>query len=150
VIQCGPASQLYRRPEHIESARVFSDPPLNEITATKRNDLLRLSENLIVQAVGILAKVPDGIYTLGFRGDMARLDAPWQDSVSLPGRVTLAEISGSESFVHVETALGTFVCVERGVSMRQPDQSAVLHVDAARVFVFDRTTGLPVVVKPDS
>lgn len=150
VIQCGPASQLYRRPEHIESARVFSDPPLNEITATKRNDLLRLSENLIVQAVGILAKVPDGIYTLGFRGDMARLDAPWQDSVSLPGRVTLAEISGSESFVHVETALGTFVCVERGVSMRQPDQSAVLHVDAARVFVFDRTTGLPVVVRPDS
>ncbi len=80
----------------------------------------------------------DSIYTLGFRGDMARLDAPWPTSVELPGRVTLAEISGSESFVHVETELGTLVCVERGVSSRQPEQSVVLHIDATRMFVFDR------------
>jgi glycerol transport system ATP-binding protein len=69
--------------------------------------------------------------------------------VSMPGRVTLAEISGSESFVHVETALGTFVCVERGVSMRQPEQSVTLHVDAARMFVFDGA-GLPVAVQRDA
>jgi glycerol transport system ATP-binding protein len=105
--------------------------------------------DITLPAVGLLATVPDGIYTLGFRGDMARFDAPWPASVSLPGRVTLAEIGGSESFVHVATALGIFVCVERGVSMRQPDQSVVLHVDAARMFLFDRA-GLPVAVAPDS
>ena len=43
-------------------------------------------------------------------------------SGEVTGRVALAEISGSETFVHVETGLGTFVCVERGVSMRQPGQ----------------------------
>jgi hypothetical protein len=35
------------------------------------------------------------------------------------------------------------------VSVRQPDQSAVLHVDAVRLFLFDRS-GLPVAVAPDS
>jgi glycerol transport system ATP-binding protein len=149
VIQFGPTPQVYHRPSHIDSARVFSDPPLNEVTAAKQNDLLRLGVDLTVPAVGLLTKVPDGIYTLGFRGDMVRFDAPWPVSVSLPGRITLAEISGSESFVHVETALGTFVCVERGVSMRQPDQSVLLHVDAARMFLFDRA-GLTVAVAPDS
>jgi len=149
MIQVGPTAQVYRRPSHIESARVFSDPPLNEITATKQGELLRLAENLDVPAVGVPARIPDGIYTLGFRGDIARLEAPWPASVSFPGRITLAEISGSESFVHVETALGTFVCVERGVSTRQPDQSVMLHVDAARMFVFDRD-GRPVAVAPDS
>ncbi len=149
VIQRGPTAQVYHRPSHIDSARVFSDPPLNEVVATKQADLLRFGADITVPAVGLLAKVPDGIYTVGFRGDMARFDAPWPASVSLPGRVTLAEISGSESFVHVETALGTFVCVERGVSARQPDQSVVLHVDAARMFLFDRA-GLPVAVALDS
>jgi glycerol transport system ATP-binding protein len=149
VVQCGPTPQVYHRPSHIDSARVFSDPPLNEVTATKQGGLLRLGADVTVPAVGVVAKVPDGVYTLGFRGDMVRLEAPWPASVSLPGRVTLAEISGSESFVHVETTLGTFVCVERGVSVRQPDQSAVLHVDAVRLFLFDRS-GLPVAVAPDS
>lgn len=149
VVQCGPTPQVYHGPSHIDSARVFSDPPLNEVTATKQGGLLRLGADVTVPAVGVVAKVPDGVYTLGFRGDMVRLEAPWPASVSLPGRVTLAEISGSESFVHVETTLGTFVCVERGVSVRQPDQSAVLHVDAARLFLFDRS-GLPVAVAPDS
>ncbi|MGB7098607.1 MAG: ABC transporter ATP-binding protein [Xanthobacteraceae bacterium] len=149
VIQRGPSAQVYHRPSHIDSARVFSDPPLNEAVATKQADLLRLGADITVPAVGLLAKVPDGTYTLGFRGDMARFDAPWPASVSLPGRLTLAEISGSESFVHVETALGTFVCVERGVSARQPDQSVVLHVDAARMFLFDHA-GLPVAVALDS
>ena len=104
---------------------------------------------MTVPASGVLARLPDSIYTLGFRGDMARLDAPWPTSVELPGRVTLAEISGSESFVHVETELGTLVCVERGVSSRQPEQSVVLHIDATRMFVFDRQ-GQPVAFGPDN
>jgi glycerol transport system ATP-binding protein len=149
LIQCGPTAQVYHQPNHIDSARVFSDPPLNEITATKQGGLLQLGAGLTAPAVGLLTKVPDGIYTLGFRGDMVQLDVPGPACVSMPGRVTLAEISGSESFVHVETALGTFVCVERGVSMRQPEQSVTLHVDAARMFVFDGA-GLPVAVRRDA
>jgi glycerol transport system ATP-binding protein len=148
MIQYGPTPQVYQCPAHIEAARVFSDPPLNEMVVTKQGGTLRLADDLAVPTAGALAKFPDEIYTLGFRGDMGRLESPWPKSISLPGRVRLAEISGSESFVHVETSLGTFVCVERGVSTRQPDQAAVLHIDAARMFVFDRA-GQPIGFAPD-
>ena len=64
--------------------------------------------------------------------------------MSFPGEVSVAEISGSESFVHVDSALGRLVCVEAGVSTLQPQQSVTLHVDATRVSVFDPTGGLAV------
>jgi glycerol transport system ATP-binding protein len=144
MVQCGPTAEVYAHPNHIESARVFSDPPLNEISAEKRDGSLRLAGDLTVPAVGAAENLPDAAYTLAFRGDRVTLGAPWPASVSLPGQVTVAEISGSETFVHVATALGTFVCVERGVSMRQPDQPVTLHIDAGRMFVFDRA-GQPVV-----
>lgn len=147
VVQFGPTPRVYHTPSNIHSARVFSDPPLNEITVTKQNRSLRLGQDLVVPAVGVTAAIPDGIYRLGFRGDLARIGTAWPSTIGLSGQVTLAEISGSETFVHVETGLGTFVCVERGVSMRQPGQSAVLHVDADRVFAFD-DAGSPVAIEP--
>jgi len=146
MVQCGPTAEVYAHPNHIESARVFSDPPLNEIDAEKQDGSLRLAGDLTVPAVGVAARLADGAYTLAFRGDMVTLGTPWPASVSLAGKVTVAEISGSETFVHVATALGTFVCVERGVSMRLPDQPVTLHVDAARMFVFDRA-GQPVAAR---
>jgi glycerol transport system ATP-binding protein len=147
VVQFGRTPQVYHAPSSIVSARVFSDPPLNELTVIKQDGSLRLGQDLVVPAVGVTAAIPNGVFKVGFRGDLARIGTAWPASISLSGRVTLAEISGSETFVHVETGLGTFVSVERGVSMRQPGQSVVLHVDADRVFVFD-DAGAPVAVEP--
>ncbi|MGA3139803.1 MAG: ABC transporter ATP-binding protein [Xanthobacteraceae bacterium] len=149
LVQFGPTPRVYHAPSSIDSARVFSDPPLNEITVIKQDGSLRLGQDLVVPAVGVTAAISDGVYRVGFRGDLARIGMAWPASISLSGRVALAEISGSETFVHVETGLGTFVCVERGVSMRQPGQPVVLHVDADRAFVFD-DTGSPVVIAPSA
>ena len=40
VSQVGPTARVYRRPENIEAARVFSDPPLNELVIEKRGPLV--------------------------------------------------------------------------------------------------------------
>jgi glycerol transport system ATP-binding protein len=141
AIQFGPTSSVYHRPLHIDSARVFSDPPLNEIAIRKRGEI-ELGEFRRAPAVGLLAGLPDGEYTIGFRGNAAALGRPFAQSIDLEGRISVAEISGSESFVHVETALGVFVCVEPGVSARQPGQAVDLHIDATHVLIFDRSGGL--------
>jgi glycerol transport system ATP-binding protein len=143
LVQAGPTLAVYHRPNHIDSARVFSDPPLNEGDLAKEGEDVRFGAGPPMRATGLLASLPAGSYRLAFRADIVTLGTPWQASLSLAGRVALAEISGSESFVHVETRAGTFVCVEQGVSARQPGQPASLHVDASRVFVFDRD-GRPV------
>ena len=142
VIQFGPTAQVYHRPNHIESARVFSDPPLNEMTITKTQNIVQFGDFHKAAALGVLADLADGTYTLAFRADIVSLKAAWPQSLSFEGCVAVAEISGSESFVHVASALGTLVCVEPGVSTFQPGQAVDLSVDATRLFVFDRTGAL--------
>lgn len=93
-------------------------------------------------ALGTLARIADGNYTVAFRADIVSLRAAWPQSLTFAGEISVAEISGSESFVHVKSPLGTFVCVEPGVSTLQPGQRADVHVDALRVFVFDSAGAL--------
>ena len=148
VAEFGPTPLVYHDTRRLESARVFSDPPLNEAAIVKSGDAVRLGGVLTAPASGVLTGLPDGDYIMAFRADIVRLAAPWPRSISLQGRVAVAEISGSESFIHVETALGTMVCVEPGVSHAQPGDGVTLHVDAARLFVFD-STGLSAARAPD-
>ena len=139
LAEFGPTPSVYHDTKVIESARVFSDPPLNEVRAVKASNTVTFGDLQPASASGAIAPLADGTYTVGFRADIVRLTAPWEQSISFPGRVVFAEISGSESFVHVETAIGTLVCVEPGVSRSHPGDTVTLHVDAARVFVFDQS-----------
>jgi len=53
------------------------------------------------------------------------------------GRVVVAEITGSESFIHVTTAGATGVALARGGVELQPEAGVQPHVDPARVMAFD-------------
>ncbi len=139
LTQFGATPEVYHDPGSIEAARVFSDPPLNELRVSKTGAMIRFGAGQQMAAQGALTALPDGTYTLGFRTDIVSLGAPWPQSLTTSGTVVLSEISGSESFVHVETALGRFVCVEAGVSTLQPGQAVTIHVDADRIFVFDQS-----------
>jgi glycerol transport system ATP-binding protein len=141
LVHFGPTPLVYHQPNHIEAARVFSDPPLNEMPISKSLGQLHFGDFHRTPAVGSLAGLRDGKYTLAFRTDIVSLAQPWAASLSFAGEVSVAEISGSESFVHVDTAVGRLVCVEPGVSSLQPGQDVTLHVDAARVMIFDPDGG---------
>ena len=84
VVQFGPTPRVYHVPSSIDSARVFSDPPLNEITVIKQDGSLRLGQDLVVPAVGATAAIPNGVYKLGFRGDLARMAPRGQHPSVLP------------------------------------------------------------------
>jgi glycerol transport system ATP-binding protein len=138
LIHFGPTPSVYHHPNHIEAARVFSDPPLNEMLIVKRGGTVHFGDSHSAPAAGVLGGLEDREYTLAFRADIVSLDGAWAVSLSFPGQVSLAEISGTESFVHVDTAVGRVVCVEAGVSARQPQQAVTVDVDATRVMVFER------------
>ena len=48
--------RVYRRPENIEAARVFSDPPLNELVIEKRGPLVTLEGGRNLPLVGALSQ----------------------------------------------------------------------------------------------
>ena len=57
--------------------------------------------------------------------------------VALPGKVELAEISGSDTFVHVSTPVGEVVAQLTGVHDFNLGAAVTLHVDPAQVYAFD-------------
>jgi len=142
ISQIGPTAEVYRRPVSLAAARVFSDPPLNELSVSKGGSVLRaLDRTMPVPAP--LASLADASYRLGFRAeDVHIVAAPSDHTMAFAGKVTVTEITGSESFVHVDVGPETWVSVLRGIHGLEPGSPVVVAIDPARVFVFDETEKL--------
>ena len=74
ITQFGPTAQVYRRPDDLVTAKVFSDPPLNTIPAVKTGPTVTLDTGIGMRAAGAFATVPDGRYTVGFRAHHLALE----------------------------------------------------------------------------
>jgi glycerol transport system ATP-binding protein len=142
ITQIGPTASVYRFPRNLDAARVFSDPPLNELPVDKRGAMVALANGRQMPTPGPLAGLPDGTYRLGFRAEHVALGSAPPGAMIFPGKILVTEISGSESFVHVEVGpeaggLGTWVCLVPGVRDMPPEMPIEVHVDTRDVFVFD-------------
>ena len=87
VTQIGPTALVYRRPDNIETARAFSDPPLNELAIEKRGGLVTLDNGRQLPAAGALSRLPDGVYRLGFRADAVAIGEAQSSGLVFPGTV---------------------------------------------------------------
>ena len=145
--QFGPTAEIYHSPDNLDAARVFSDPPLNELRVTKRGAELVLTDGRTLPAAGGLAVLPDGVYTLGFRADGVEIGDGARLGLAFSGKVIVTELSGSESFVHVDVGHSVWVCLIPHVHELLPAAEVQVRVNVERVFVFDaagnRVAGSP-------
>lgn len=138
VSQFGPTAEVYRRPHDLTTARTFSDPPLNVVPVDKRDGRVRSPDGqLDFAAAQGLADLPDGAYKLGFRPHHLHVDAPHAAAVAVNATVAVSEITGSESFVHVDFGAERWVAIWHGVHELPVDSEIRVWIDPARVFVFD-------------
>jgi glycerol transport system ATP-binding protein len=137
VTQFGPTLEVYRRPNSLETARIFSDPPINTLAVRKSGGMLTSADGrLKLPASGLFAGVADGGYTIGFRPDHLYVRRPAGDAVPVNGIVALTEITGSESFIHVDFAGERWVALAHGVHDLEIGQPVELYLDPGRFFVF--------------
>jgi glycerol transport system ATP-binding protein len=136
VTQHGPSAAVYRRPQDLITARIFSDPPLNILAVTKRGAEILLPGGASAPATGAFTGLADGDYQVGFRAHHLGLGAAGP-GLRFDGTVIVAEIAGSESFVHVECAGSRWVALVPGVHELEPGATISVHVDLTTVFVFD-------------
>jgi glycerol transport system ATP-binding protein len=80
VTQFGPTPLVYRRPQDLATAGVFSDPPLNTLRVTRIGPRIRLESGITAPATGVFATVPDGSYTMGVRAHHLGVDDTVFDS----------------------------------------------------------------------
>jgi glycerol transport system ATP-binding protein len=138
VTQFGKTVEVYRRPNSLETARIFSDPPINTLTLKKNGgSLSSAGGHLKLPASGLLGTLPDGSYTIGFRPDHLYLSRPGPDAVAVSAKVAIAEITGSESFIHVDFAGERWVALAHGVHDLAIGQPIEIYLNPNRFFVFD-------------
>ncbi len=143
LLQYGPTTEVFHRPKSIRVARAFSDPPMNLVpaTATAQGVALASGPALNMALDDAASARSRGTLTVGIRANALHVD-PRPGDASLPGTVELAEISGSDTFVHVQTPVGELVAQLPGVHDFMLGASLVLHVNPARVHVFDAAGNL--------
>ncbi|MGF1660477.1 MAG: ABC transporter ATP-binding protein [Rubrimonas sp.] len=136
VTQFGPTPQVYRAPVDAITARVFSDPPMNFVTVEKRGDRLSFGEGQSVPAAGALAGLADGRYRAGFRPNHLRLEHDAPQALAFETTLIVTEITGSETFIHLDHAGERWVGLIHGVRELPLGRPLTVRLDPAHVYVF--------------
>jgi len=144
LLQYGPTAEVFRRPQSIRVARAFSDPPMNLVAGTASAGAVQLPGGVAFPAA--LPAGTQGPLTLGVRAGSIGI-RPRPGDVALAGNVELAEISGSDTFVHVETPIGELVAQLTGVHVFKLGETLTLYIHPAQAYVFGADGGLLVAAK---
>ncbi len=136
VTQFGPTPQVYRTPADATTARVFSDPPMNFMSVTKAGDRVSFAQGQTAPATGTLYSLPDGRYTAGFRANHLRISDPGEQALRFDCTLGITEITGSETFVHIDHGRDRWVGLVHGVHELRPGQSLSVWLSPAHVYVF--------------
>ncbi|MGJ3265006.1 MAG: ABC transporter ATP-binding protein [Salinarimonas sp.] len=142
VTQFGATPEVYRRPADAITARVFSDPPMNFLKIAKAGDRLLFGEGQSVPALGTLAGLRDGRYLAGFRPNHLELEPPHPGCLAFPAVLSETEITGSETFVHIDHGGDRWVGLVHGVRPLDHGRALTVHVDPAHVYVFEEDGAL--------
>jgi glycerol transport system ATP-binding protein len=137
ALQHGVTAQVYRRPDTLRVAQVFSDPPLNLVGVEKKNGAVAYACGNTAPANGLFATLGDGAYRVGFRAHQLGISQAKEGSHAFATTVAITEITGSESFVHLNREGSNWVAVLHGVHDFQPGQQLEARLDPKNLFVFD-------------
>ncbi len=135
ITQFGPTPQVYRQPRDATTARVFSDPPMNFTKFVKTGDKINFGKGLAPISAA-LAHLADGAYVAGFRPDHLHLTAHGSDGLHFDCTLRVTEITGSETFVHLDHTGDRWVGLIHGVHHLDFGAPITVWLDAAHVYVF--------------
>ena len=131
LLQYGPTAEVFHRPASLRVARAFSDPPMNLLAAEARGESIELKPGL-----SLALRTLVGAVTVGVRANALRLQGE-PDELAIKGSVELAEISGSDTFVHVKSEVGPLVAQLTGVHYFDLGADITLYLNASQAYVFD-------------
>lgn len=139
ITQFGPTTEVFRKPKDLVTARTFSDPPLNTIVLRKKGQSFLLDGGVNLPVPAELAGIADASYTIGFQPHHLSLTRPSAAAVSVTAKVSVTEITGSESFVHMDFADVRWVMLAPGIRVFEPDETIAVFIDPRHLMAFDET-----------
>lgn len=133
LLQYGPTADVFHKPKSLRVARAFSDPPMNLLEAHLETGGVQLKHGPLLE-MG-LSETASHQLTVGLRsGAISVFSKP--GDLCLVGKVELAEISGSDTFLHASTSVGELVAQLTGVHHFELGETVSLYFNPNHVYLF--------------
>ena len=142
VGQVGETVDVFQHPATVRVGQIFSDPPMNLIDGAIAEGHARLGDAIRVPLVSHLARLQPGKYRFGVRANHLFIGRSSAEDVELKAIVELAEINGSETFIHATHQNVSWVVQEEGVHSFGLGEEIPVFLSPRHVFAFDQASRL--------
>ena len=136
VTQFGPTAEIYRKPQTLVAAEVFSNPPINKARIEKRGGNAVMPGGIEWKLQGAQGRLADGAYILGVRPDYVHPARSGAATVKISGKITITELTGSQSSAHFDFADQSWVSLSQGVHPYGIGENHAFYMDASKCFLF--------------
>jgi len=132
ILQTGTPADVFERPANALVAGIVNDPPMTILAGRLDEGRVIFDAGIELPAVAHLKDLAPGRYRFGIRA--TEIERAEEGGIS--GHVTFSEVSGSETFLHVETSFGEAVVQLEGVYQVASGSEIGLSLAPERLFVF--------------
>ncbi|MDR5901324.1 ABC transporter ATP-binding protein [Halomonas icarae] len=137
LVQYGRTEDVYHRPRDILAAELFSEPPINIVKWVVSGGEVTFDKTLHFPINDDLRGLAPGEYRFGVRASHISLLPRAESDIELKMTVDLAEISGSETFLHVHNDLYHMTAHLEGVHEFRDDAPVTLYFPTHKIYAFD-------------
>ena len=136
VVQSGKTAEVYHRPQQVLAAELFSEPAINLMPGRVSGTEVSFADTVHFPLNPDLQGIAEGEYRFGVRPSHIGLVPSNDDDLELAVTVELAEISGSETFLHVRNEQFVLVLHLPGVHEYDVDTPILIYIPTHKLFVF--------------
>ena len=140
IVQHGKTLEVYNQPNSLQSAQVFSDPPMNIAKIKKQGDVCSLISDDVSWKIN--SKLKDGEYKVGIRPHNITTYKEGPNSLEISGKVLISELSGSESLIHFTNGDLNWVSLSNGIHQKNVGEQTKLFMNSDEFLYFDESNKL--------
>ena len=140
LLQVGAPAEVFDRPASMTVAAVVNDPPMNFVAGAIDDGAIRLQGGFALGLPEHMRGLRPGSYHFGFRANEAAIGAA--PGAGIDGTLMLAEAAGSETILHMQTALGPLVIQMKGIHTLSIGVTVRVGIAERHLFAFSADGGL--------
>ena len=130
VLQKGPAKEIFENPSNLKVAEISNDPPMNVLKGLKNSKNLNF-ENISLKIPNHFKKLVDNNYNFGIRASEIKLDENGEEF-----EIELAEISGSETLLHLKRGNSKIIVLIEEVMNFKIHERVKINFNANKLYAF--------------
>ena len=136
VLQKGPAKEIFENPRTLKVAEISNDPPINILKGTKNSEKISF-ENILINSPSHFKNLSDQGYNFGIRASEIKLDDQGEEF-----EIELAEISGSETLLHLKKGESKVIALIEEVMNFKIHEKVKIKFNENKLYAFDQNEEL--------